>query len=273
MTRGRHADFFRLAIACSLASLVVAGCAKRTLNLPTGAGAPLTDFATLHADVATACSGVRTLTAELGLSGRAGDQKLRGRALAGFQSPDAMRLEGLAPFGPPAFILVARGNEATLLLPRDDRVLRGAGGGQILGALTGVTLAPADLQAILTGCVVPAPKAVSGAQYGDKWRTIQLEADATLYLQRVRDTWQLRAARRSGWQVEYPVWQSGLPRTVRLISLQAPAVDLTAQISQLETNVDVPAAAFAIDIPPSAQSITLEQLRQAGPLRDAESRR
>ena len=31
-----------------------------------------------------------------------------------------MRLEGVAPFGPPAFILVARGGEATLLLPRDE---------------------------------------------------------------------------------------------------------------------------------------------------------
>jgi hypothetical protein len=31
-----------------------------------------------------------------------------------------MRLEGVAPFGPPAFILVARGQNATLLLPRDE---------------------------------------------------------------------------------------------------------------------------------------------------------
>ena len=32
-----------------------------------------------------------------------------------------MRLEGVAPFGPPAFILAARGAMAVLLLPREDR--------------------------------------------------------------------------------------------------------------------------------------------------------
>lgn len=263
----------RLASACVLLSVLITGCAKRTIALPTGAGTPLSDVATIHAGFAKGCSGVRTLTAELGLSGRAGDQKLRGRALAGFQAPNAMRLEGLAPFGPPAFILVANGGNATLLLPRDERVLRGADEGAILGALTGVTLGPSDLLAILSGCVVPSPKAVNGSKIGDKWQTIELEGGATLYLQRVGNAWQLRAARRNGWQIEYPAWQGGWPRAVRLISAQAPAVDVTAQIAQLETNVEVDPKAFSVDVPSSAQPITLEQLRQAGPLRDAESRR
>jgi outer membrane lipoprotein-sorting protein len=271
MTSGRSSRFLLCSI-CVLVSVVLAGCAKRAVTLPTGPSTPLADFAAAHADVAKSCAGVRTLTAELGLSGRAGDQKLRGRALAGFKTPDAMRLEGLAPFGPPAFILAASGGNATLLLPRDDRVLRGADEGQILGALTGVTLSPADLLAILTGCVVPAPKPVGGAQHGDKWRSIELEGGATLYLQRVRDAWQLRAARRDGWQVEYPTWQGTWPRAVRLISAQAPAVDMIAEISQFETNTDIDAKAFTVDIPSNAQPITLEQLRQAGPLRDAEPR-
>jgi outer membrane lipoprotein-sorting protein len=272
MTSGRFSRFLRLCSLCILTSVVIGGCAKRQLTLPTGASTPLADFAAIHADMSKSCAGVRTLTAELGLSGRAGDQKLRGRALAGFKTPDAMRLEGLAPFGPPAFILAASGGNATLLLPRDDRVLRGADEGQILGALTGVTLSPADLLAILTGCVVPTPKAVNGGEHGNNWRSIQLEGDATLFLQRSRDGWQLRAARRDGWQIEYTTWQGAWPRAVRLISAQAPAVDLTAEIAQLETNTEIDAKAFAVDVPSSAQPITLEQLRQAGPLRDAESR-
>ena len=81
--------------------------------------------------------------------------RLRGRVIAGFERPASMRLEGVAPFGPPAFILVARGGDATLLLPRDERVVRGASPEDVLGALTGVALAPADLLAVLTGCVVP----------------------------------------------------------------------------------------------------------------------
>ena len=67
-----------------------------------------------------------TLTAELRLSGRAGDEKLRGTLHAGFAAPASLRVEALAPFGQPFFILAGRDNRATLLLPREDRVLRDA---------------------------------------------------------------------------------------------------------------------------------------------------
>src|SRR6476646_11200910 len=107
--------------------------------------------------LSAACAGVRTLTAEIALSGRAGRQKLRGRVIAGFARPASMRLEGVAPFGPPGFILVSRGGDATLLLPREERVVTGASPEDVLGALTGVALAPADLHAVLTGCVLPDP--------------------------------------------------------------------------------------------------------------------
>ena len=50
-----------------------------------------------------------------------------------------MRLEAVAPFGPAGFILVTRGEQAVLLLPRDERVVRGESAEAILGALTGVT--------------------------------------------------------------------------------------------------------------------------------------
>jgi hypothetical protein len=91
--------------------------------------------------LSAACRGVRTLTAELALAGRAGPDKLRGRVQAGFTRPSAMRLEGVAPFGPPAFILVARDRTATLVLPRESGVLRGAQADEILGALVAWRLA------------------------------------------------------------------------------------------------------------------------------------
>jgi hypothetical protein len=263
----------RLVVIAAIASFAIAGCARRGIQLPSGAGTPLPDFAAVHSEAAKHCLGVRTLTTELGLAGKAGDQKLRGRALAGFESPASMRLEGLAPFGAPAFILVSRGSEATLLLPRDDRVLRNAAAQDILGALTGVSLSPADLQAILSGCVVPAPKATGGAQYGNDWRAIDLQGRARLYLRRVNQAWQLRAATRDGWRIEYPAWQGTWPRSVRLVSSAAPAVDMTAQLSQVETNVAIDAKAFAVDVPRDATAITLEELRDAGPLRGTDTRR
>jgi len=244
-------------------------CAKPHINLPTDTGTPLPDFRTIHMQISSACAGVRTLTAEIGMSGRAGRQKLRGRVVAGFARPASMRLEGVAPFGPPAFILVARGMNATLLLPRDEpRVLRGAQPQDILGALTGVALAPADLQAILTGCVVPAPQATEARRHANGWASIDLSGGATLYLQPAgQNMWSLRAAKRDGWQIEYPVWSGNFPQTVRLQSTQPNVnVDLTASLSQIETNKDLEDAAFNVNVPPDADPITLDELRSAGPL-------
>jgi outer membrane lipoprotein-sorting protein len=257
-----------LRFAGCIAAVFAAGCAARGVSLPTDPGSPLPDFAAIHAQVTEACRGVRTLTAELGLAGRAGDQRLRGRVVAGFERPASMRLEGVAPFGPPAFILAARGGTAVLLLPRDERVLRGAPAEEILGALTGVSLAPADLQAILTGCVTADAKPTGGQLHANGWASIDLGGDARMYLQRQSNAWQLRAARRAGWQVEYPAWQGRFPQSVRLQSDRPGVmVDLTATLSQIEANVDIDAAAFTVNTPPNAAELTLEELRDAGPLR------
>lgn len=248
--------------------IVLAGCAARSVSIPRDPGSPLPDFAAVHAQATDACQGVRTLTAELGLAGRAGEQRLRGRVVAGFERPASMRLEGVAPFGPPAFILAARGGTAVLLLPRDDRVLRGAPAEDILGALTGVSLAPADLQAILTGCVSAASTPTDGRLHANDWASIALEDGARMFLQRQANAWQLRAATRAGWQIEYPDWQGRFPQTVRLRSDRAgTVVDLTATLSQIEANVDIDAAAFTVTVPANASELTLEELRRAGPLR------
>jgi len=246
----------------------VSGCAARRLALPSDSGAPFPDFAATHRLVTMACAGVRTMTAELALSGRAGGRMVRGRAIAGFELPGSMRLEGVAPFGPPAFILAARGGMATLLVPRDNRVLRRAPPEEILGALTGVSLAPADLLAVLTGCVVAMPEATGGRLHQNGWASVDLAGAATLFLEREDEGWQPRAARRPGWQVEYPSWRGSFPETVRLRSLDPRIdVDLSARVAQLETNVPLDAAAFTVSVPAGALDLTLAELREAGPLR------
>lgn len=251
-----------------LVGVVFTGCAARGITLPTDPGVPFNDFAQVHEQLTEACRGVRTLTAELSLAGRAGSERLRGRVVAGFERPASMRLEGVAPFGPPAFILAARGNMAVLLLPRDDRVLKGERAEDMLGALTGVALAPADLQAILTGCVTADPKPTSGRSHENGWASIDLEGGARVFLQRQNNVWQVRAARREGWQIDYPAWQGRFPQSVRLRSDRPGAnVDLTATLSQVESNVDIEPAAFTVNVPSNAQPLTLDELRMAGPLR------
>jgi len=54
------------------------------------------------------------------------------------------------------------------------------------------------------------------------------------------------------------------------VTASTPAVDARLAISQVETNVDLPAAAFTVIVPGSAAPITLDELRSSGPLRDAQ---
>lgn len=247
--------------------LLVSGCAARRIAFPTDTGSPLPDAPAVQQQIFAACRGVRTVTTELALSGRAGSQRLRGRVIAGFERPASMRLEGVAPFGPPAFILVTRGDAATLLLPRDNGVLRGARAEDILGALTGVALAPADLQAVLTGCVEPSPEMADARLHQGGWASISLKGGAVIFLQQRSGAWQVVGARRAGWEIEYAMWQANLPREVRLRSTGEVTVDLTARTSQLETNTDIDATAFDVMVPAGAVPVTLEELRESGPLR------
>ena len=254
---------------CVAATVTATACGPKRLTLPTDAGAPLPDLQDVHTGLSRACRGARTLTAELALSGHAGRTRLRGRVVAGFERPASMRLEGVAPFGPPVFILVARGGDATLLLPRDERVVTGASPEDVLGALTGVALAPADLHAVLTGCVVPDPTPRGGRVHANGWASIDLDGNAVLYLRRVNGSWQPQAATRQGWDVQYSMWQGDFPRVVVLRSMSGLDVELSATVSQLEANVPLDAAAFSVTVPPGTGRLTLEELRDAGPLRDA----
>ena len=263
-----------LASACGA---LIAACAPKPISLPSDPGAPFPDFSAVHSTLSTACAGVRTVTLEMGLSGRAGEEKLRGRVIAGFERPSSMRLEGVAPFGQPIFILAARNGSAALMLPRENRILRNAAPEAILERLTGVTFAPADLQAVLTGCALPSPRATAGRMHTNGWASIDIEtggqagaagAKATVFLKRVGSTWEVRAARRDRWQIEYPAWQGSFPQSVRLASTNPDVrVDLTAALSQIETNRGIDVAAFTVEERQGLMPMTIEELRAVAPLR------
>ena len=108
-----------------LGVLLVSCAPKGPIALPSDPGTPLPDFAAIHAQLSSMCADVRTMTAEIGLSGRAGDEPVRGRVVAGFERPASMRLQGVGPLlVGPVFTLVARGGSATLVLHRESAILR-----------------------------------------------------------------------------------------------------------------------------------------------------
>ena len=250
----------RWALAVLLA--LIAGCGTRRIVTPTDPGAPFPDFAQVHDRQSAQCRGVRSLTAVLGLAGRAAGESLRGTVHAGFERPASMRLEHrIGPFGTLGFVLVAQDGQGTLWLPRDQRVVRNA---------SATDIGAADLQAILTGCVLPSPIPVSGRRHGNGWVSVVLDGGATLYLEPQGNTWRLRAAERENVRVEYAEWpdSSAFPARIELRSEAPVQVELRLSVSQVETNVDLEAAAFTIEgIPAGTPVITVEELRANGPLR------
>ena len=260
----------RVLASCSLIVLV-SGCGAKRLTLPAGPGAPFPEYARAFEQATADCHRVNALTATLGLSGRAGEQRLRGRVDAGFTSAGQARLEGRAPFGRPVFILVAPSEKtATLLLPRDNRVLRDALPAAIVEALTGVDLNPGELLAALAGCGVGAANPSGGRAYGREW--IAIDADrATHYLKRVDGRWRLIASARGPLTIENRDFVSGRPSTIGMRTTAAAATpraatDLTLKLSDVDINVAIDPEAFKIEIPAGANPLTLEELRRAGPL-------
>ena len=252
--------------ALVLAALLAASCAARLPARPAGPDTPDPTAITAFQEATRQCAGLRTMTAELRLSGRAGGERLRGTLHAGLAAPASLRVEAVAPFGQPFFILAGRDNRATLLLPRDERVLTDAAVPDVLERLTGLALAASDLRLILSGCVADATTATDGRAFGGGWRAVTLDRDIVAYVRSVDGAATVVAADHGDWRVDYAQHLSGSPRQVRLRST-AGDVDMTVALQQVEINTAIDSRAFDVAVPASATPITLDHLRSVVPLR------
>jgi outer membrane biogenesis lipoprotein LolB len=195
----------RIVKAVAIAVCAVALCACATRTPPRPSGPHTTDPTAIDAfnQATRQCAGLKTITAELRLSGRAGDQKLRGTLITGLAAPASVRFEAVAPFGQPVFILAGRDNRATLLLPRDRLVLRDAPVPDLLERLTGLKLTAGDLRLLLTGCLAEPATPADGRAFSNGWRAVSLGADVTAYLKNVNGAPAVVAADHGNWRVDY----------------------------------------------------------------------
>jgi len=265
---------------CALASAMACATAA-SFQMPEGPWTPDPSAPGIFEDASAPCRGVRTLTAEIGVRGQAGPSKVRGRVIAGFERGGALRLEAPAPFGAPIFILVARANRAVLWLPRDRRVLRDAPVEDVLEAIAGLRRSSDDLLALVSGCltIASAPEG-AGRRSSRGWLMVDLPDATRAFLTRDGQAWRISAGRqdesatRGSWSVSYADFSLNFPGSIRVWQHVGPAgqpgssAALTLQVSQLETNVPIDSRAFELVVPPDATLLTIDELRQSGPLAD-----
>jgi outer membrane lipoprotein-sorting protein len=261
-------------IVCLLAALAASSCGASLTRLPTGPGTPANDAADALTQATSACRAVMSMTADASVSGSAGGRRLRARLSLGVQSPASARLEAIGPFARPLFVLAARGDTATLLLNEDNRILERGQPRAVLEAITGVPLDATELRDALTGCSLSSRAPADGQLLGDDWRMLR-DGSRSIYLNRNPPSapWRLVAVvHQDGtapeWRTEYRDFVDGLPRTIRLVSSSPGRFNLRLELRDIELNPALGPEAFEVKVPTSAQPITLEELRRAGPLRD-----
>ena len=207
------------------------------------------------------------------MSGRAFDERVRGRVLTGLEAGGHVRLEAPAPFGAPFFILAGRAEQATLVLPRERRVLQGTSVAAVLERLTGLALGADDLRLIVSGCLVDRASPTEGRQWPGGWQAVTIGPERTAYLRPVQGRPTLVAADYGRWHIDYSQHLNGFPRLVRLRSAEAVAnadrnttVDITARVEQLDVNTSINPRAWDVDVPSGADPMTLDELRSIAPL-------
>jgi hypothetical protein len=249
-------------------------CASRAFAPPAPGGTPAPDGVAQFQQAVSGCAAIDTLTAEAGLSGRVAGARARGRLHLGLSRSGGFRIEGVAPFGAPVFVLAGRSEAATLVLPRDQRVVANVPARDLMAALAGVTLEPGELLELMTGCLGHRERIADGssaptAQRAGRWTWVRTPAGIETWLDAAGSAPLIVAARRGALIVDYPQRAAGPPRTIHIVQQEASGArvaDLTLRLSDVELNATLANAAFDVDVPAGATPMTLDELRRSGPL-------
>jgi hypothetical protein len=251
-------------VALFAVAVVTIACASR-FTPPVGPGVPIatTEAQQLWTPLADGCAGVRAYNADIRPSGRVAGSGIRGvRLLVAVDRAGHVGVEAETP-GPPLFTLRGNADQATLWLPRENRVIRDRPEA-ILGALVGLELTPARLLAVLVGCVSSSRDVTQAVRIGDVIRVTM--ADAVIYLAQRDGRWLPRAATFGDLIAEYRDRDVAPPTRIVLRSAEGhtPAVDLTLVIGDRVVNRELPPTAFMVNVPATAVPAAVEDLRPLG---------
>jgi hypothetical protein len=249
----------------AVAFTVVASCAPALFVPPAGPGEPEPEAASAWAQATSACRGVRSYSAALRLSGRAGDQRIPSVGAIVAVTASNVHLQ-LVAGNRPRRTLAGSAERATYFDHDNNRVVT-ARAEEIFETVIGIKAGPDRLLALLSGCATRVPEITRASRFG---KLIGIEtADGRAFLEQ-RGTWQIVAGTSDDLVVEYRRSGSAFPTEVRLASApgRKPIASIRVTgIDQLDVNADLKPEVFA---PPKAAAaavpMTLDELRAAGPL-------
>lgn len=249
-------------------AIFASGCAARGFVPPDPAsalGAASASATEQWEAVSERCRAQQALAAEGALSGRVAGGRVRGRIHLGLTRTGGVRLEAVAPFGAPVFVLAGTDRAATLVLPRDARTYEGEAA-DIIDALAGVRLTATELLAVANGCLGAEQQPSRFVSYRGGLTGVSLPNGVELWLQGSGASARVVALRRGDLLVDYPEQISTFPLALRLRRAMADGrgVDLRLRLSQVERNGQIDDAAFHVEPPAGAQPLTLDELRRAG---------
>jgi hypothetical protein len=253
------------------APLMAVSCAARTAFVPPmGPGGPAPDAASAWGAASALCRSTTTYRANLALTGQVGERRIRGLASARLSTAvtaqGALGLEATVS-GQLLFRMAGHADSAVLLLREPDRVVS-ARPDEILEALVGVRLGPERLLPIFGGCVAKDKAMARAADHGRYLEVVT--PDTRVFLAHPAGGWQTRAGYFDDLAVDYRAYVDGVPREFSVVSTRAdgPIVRLDLDVRDVVLNADVPEAAFRVVVPDGAARISLDELRETGPLVD-----
>jgi hypothetical protein len=259
-----------LAAAWLLTCALAAGaCAVRGFVPPAGTTVAFPGAASAWEEATARCRGAQLFVAAIRINGWVGSRSngipsaTMGTAVT---RTNDIYLDIVPSFGGTYLQLAGRDGEATFLLLRDRRFAQEPAR-EILEALTGLRWTPLDLLDVMSGCVAPLEVSVRGERTGP-FVHIPLSPTAEVWLRQVDEQWRVVAGRRDGRLIEYRQFEGVWPSDVRVTASEPAPLDLRFQLSQLQVNTDLPSSMFDLAVPSGFVSLTLEELRSIGPLRD-----
>lgn len=257
----------RTAIAGLVTVVALAGCTARpALPPPRGPAGPLPTNAALDAALDARRAALHSLRAWARLSYSAPDESRRAKQLLVVARPDRLRFEVFSPFG--AVFVLTTADGALAAWDRGEAVVyRGPASAENLDRYVQVDLPVPDAVDLLlaTPPLASAPGVVSADGDAVKlWQATAAGATATWFAADTLDPLRVEHQDSEGrvrLRASYDAWSAhGGVRLPTQMAIELPASQrrITVELSEIEVNPPLPAAAFALATPAGSREVALD---------------